>query len=186
MQNIEEGVTNVANSLMTESLNLTSVVIADSVTSISDAAFNLCGNLTFITLGKHLLTIGSHAFSKCTGLKSIDLPESLTTIESYAFQGCSSLESVVIPKHVTEIEEEAFDECVSLESVEFLCPHPTLGDSLFYHSVGRTDLPLGNYDDLIKSVKEKFLTLPNDTRVLPGHDCETTIGDEKKNNEFLV
>ena len=59
------------------------------------------------------------------------------------------------------------------------------GDSLFYNSIGRTDLPLGNYNDLIKSVKEKFLTLPDDTRVFPGHDIETTIGFEKENNSFL-
>ena len=70
--------------------------------------------------------------------------------------------------------------------VGFYCENTLLsGDSLFYHSVGRTDLPLGNYHDLISSVKEKFLSLPDDTIVLPGHDCETTIGDEKKYNEFF-
>ena len=70
--------------------------------------------------------------------------------------------------------------------VGFLCENTLFsGDSLFYHSVGRTDLPLGNHKDLINSVKEKFLSLPDDTRVLPGHDIETTIGDEKKYNEFL-
>ena len=70
--------------------------------------------------------------------------------------------------------------------VGFLCGNILFsGDSLFYHSVGRTDLPLGNYHDLITSVKEKFLTLPDETRVLPGHDRETTIGEEKKYNEFF-
>ena len=70
--------------------------------------------------------------------------------------------------------------------VGFLCEKTLFsGDSLFYHSIGRTDLPMGNYEDLINSVKEKFLTLPDDVRVLPGHDIETTIGDEKKYNEFL-
>ena len=70
--------------------------------------------------------------------------------------------------------------------VGFYCENTLFsGDSLFYRSIGRTDLPLGNHDDLIKSVREKFLTLPDDTRVLPGHDRETTIGFEKGNNEFL-
>ncbi|MBQ7450429.1 MBL fold metallo-hydrolase [bacterium] len=70
--------------------------------------------------------------------------------------------------------------------VGFYCENTLFsGDSLFYHSIGRTDLPLGNHQDLIKSVKEKFLTLPDDTRVLPGHDRETTIGFEKENNEFF-
>lgn len=70
--------------------------------------------------------------------------------------------------------------------VGFYCENTLFsGDSLFYHSIGRTDLPLGNQDDLITSVKEKFLTLPDNTIVLPGHDIETTIGDEKKYNEFF-
>lgn len=70
--------------------------------------------------------------------------------------------------------------------VGFLCENTLIsGDSLFYNSIGRTDLPLGNYDDLINSIKSKFLTLPDDTRVLPGHERETTIGNEKANNEFL-
>ena len=70
--------------------------------------------------------------------------------------------------------------------VGFYCENTLFsGDSLFYHSIGRTDLPLANYDELIKSIKEKFLTLPDETRVLPGHDKETTIGFERENNEFL-
>ena len=70
--------------------------------------------------------------------------------------------------------------------VGFYCENTLFsGDSLFYRSIGRTDFPLGNYDELIKSVKEKFLTLPDNTKVLPGHDRETTIGFEKENNEFL-
>ena len=70
--------------------------------------------------------------------------------------------------------------------VGFYCENTLFsGDSLFYRSIGRTDFPLGNYDELIKSVKEKFLTLPDNTKVLPGHDRETTIGFEIENNEFL-
>ena len=70
--------------------------------------------------------------------------------------------------------------------VGFYCENTLFsGDSLFYCSIGRTDFPFGNYNDLIKSVKEKFLTLPDNTRVLPGHDRETVIGFEKENNEFL-
>lgn len=71
--------------------------------------------------------------------------------------------------------------------VGFYCENTLFsGDSLFYCSIGRTDLPFGNHSDLIKSVKEKFLTLPDNTRVLPGHDRESFIGFEKENNEFLI
>lgn len=59
------------------------------------------------------------------------------------------------------------------------------GDVLFQQSIGRTDLPTGNYQTLIESIQSKLLTLDDDTRVLPGHGSETTIGDERKMNPFL-
>jgi glyoxylase-like metal-dependent hydrolase (beta-lactamase superfamily II) len=60
------------------------------------------------------------------------------------------------------------------------------GDVLFDGSIGRTDLPGGNYDQIIKSVREKLLVLPEDTKVYPGHGEMTTIGKEKKYNPFLT
>jgi hydroxyacylglutathione hydrolase len=59
------------------------------------------------------------------------------------------------------------------------------GDALFAGSIGRTDLPGGDHDTLIKSIEEKLLTLPDDTRVLSGHGEDTTIGAERKSNPFL-
>lgn len=59
------------------------------------------------------------------------------------------------------------------------------GDTLFAGSVGRTDLPGGNSNSLMASIRQKLLILPNDTRVLPGHGPETTIGNEKLSNPFL-
>ncbi len=59
------------------------------------------------------------------------------------------------------------------------------GDTLFKGSIGRTDLYKGNFDLLEKSIREKLYTLPDTTRVLPGHGPETTIGFEKKNNAFV-
>lgn len=59
------------------------------------------------------------------------------------------------------------------------------GDSLFYRSIGRTDLAGGNHQQLITALKEKLLTLPDDTVVYPGHGEPTTIGEEKRGNMFL-
>lgn len=60
------------------------------------------------------------------------------------------------------------------------------GDVLFNKSIGRTDLPGGNYDELIKNIKEKLLILPNKTIVYSGHGETTTIGEEKVENPYLT
>ena len=60
------------------------------------------------------------------------------------------------------------------------------GDTLFAGSIGRTDLPGGNYRQIIESICSRLLVLPDDTRVLPGHGAETTIGTERRSNPFLL
>lgn len=60
------------------------------------------------------------------------------------------------------------------------------GDTLFFGGVGRTDLPGGSTKDLEKSIKEKILTLPPETIVLPGHGPKTSVGEEKESNPFLA
>lgn len=59
------------------------------------------------------------------------------------------------------------------------------GDTLFCESVGRSDFPTGSMSALVRSIKEKLLVLPEETRVYPGHNQETTLGHEKKYNPFL-
>lgn len=67
--------------------------------------------------------------------------------------------------------------CEPLQSV-------IVGDTLFQESVGRTDFPTGSASVLVRSIREKLFTLPEDTKVFPGHMGSTTIGWEKKNNPF--
>ncbi|OQX63891.1 MAG: hypothetical protein B5M51_04525 [Anaerolinea sp. 4484_236] len=59
------------------------------------------------------------------------------------------------------------------------------GDLIFYRSVGRTDLPGGNWSDLEKSIREQIYTLPTETRILSGHGDETSVGEEKVGNPFV-
>lgn len=65
--------------------------------------------------------------------------------------------------------------------------HKTLiaGDTLFQGSIGRTDLPGGSYDKIIRSIHNKLLVLPGDTAVVPGHGPTTTIEEERERNPFL-
>jgi hydroxyacylglutathione hydrolase len=73
-------------------------------------------------------------------------------------------------------------------SLAFLLPGEKkvfVGDALFYGSIGRTDLPGGNYDNLIKSITTRLLTLDDETMVYPGHGPATSIGSERRSNPFL-
>ncbi len=60
------------------------------------------------------------------------------------------------------------------------------GDTLFQGSIGRTDMPGGSYPQIMSSIINKLITLPDDTIVLPGHQLETTIRDEKHMNPFVL
>ena len=60
------------------------------------------------------------------------------------------------------------------------------GDTLFAGSIGRTDLPGGSFDKSMDSLKGRLLALPDETIVVPGHGPETTIGEERESNPFLI
>jgi hydroxyacylglutathione hydrolase len=77
----------------------------------------------------------------------------------------------------------------SPDSVTFYCEAEAIlfaGDVLFAGSIGRTDFPGGSMEQLVRGVTEKLLPLPDETRVLPGHGPETTIGAEREGNPYLA
>lgn len=98
-----------------------------------------------------------------------DEPETITL-------GAITLETIFTPGHAPD--HIAF--YLRSQNVVFA------GDTLFAGSIGRTDLPGGNYPLLIQSITEKLFPLGDDTRVLAGHMEETTIGREKRTNPFLI
>ena len=65
-------------------------------------------------------------------------------------------------------------------------PHLFVGDTLFAGSIGRTDLPGGNYDTLLKAITQTLFAFPDDSIVYSGHGPETTIGREKATNPFVL
>jgi hydroxyacylglutathione hydrolase len=72
--------------------------------------------------------------------------------------------------------------CVLYVAKEKVC---FCGDLIFNESVGRTDLPGGDWDKLVDSIRTQIFILPDDTRLLSGHGEETTVGEEKKYNPFV-
>lgn len=89
--------------------------------------------------------------------------------------GNESLQTIFVPGH-------------SQGSVAYYCRQSGFvltGDALFSNSIGRTDLPGGNYAQLIKSITNRLLTLPPDTTVYPGHGPSTTIRREAQTNPYL-
>jgi hydroxyacylglutathione hydrolase len=60
------------------------------------------------------------------------------------------------------------------------------GDTLFARSIGRTDLPGGSFEKIMRSLHDRVMTLPDDTVVIPGHGRRTTIGEEREENPYLV
>ncbi len=89
--------------------------------------------------------------------------------------GNSTLEVLYTPGHVDG------HICLLSHEQKFVI----VGDVLFQMSIGRTDLPTGDYDLLMNSIRDQLMVLPDDYIVYPGHGHETTIGYERMNNPFL-
>ncbi len=103
------------------------------------------------------------------------LPKEFIEKDSSIYFGNSVLKVLETPGHA------AGSLCFFSEEGKFVIT----GDVLFKQSIGRTDLPTGDYDSLMKSIKENLLTLPDDTQAFPGHGPASSIGDEKYQNPFL-
>lgn len=88
--------------------------------------------------------------------------------------GCFEIKTIATPGHTIGGITYKFEN------------HIFTGDTLFKGSIGRTDLYGGNYDILISSIKEKIFKLPQNIVIHPGHGEDSTIGDEIRNNKFVI
>ncbi|MBF0188569.1 MAG: MBL fold metallo-hydrolase [Magnetococcales bacterium] len=93
--------------------------------------------------------------------------------ETLSFNGLS-LEVIHTPGHTPGGVCLLWDGC-----------HVAVGDTLFAGSIGRTDLPGGNHNQLISSIRDRLLPLPDDTRCHPGHGPSTSVGKERRANPYL-
>ncbi|MBX7145354.1 MAG: MBL fold metallo-hydrolase [Oligoflexia bacterium] len=108
------------------------------------------------------------------------------------FKACPEPDRAVVASDVLRFGGQKFEVRFtpghSPGHVVFYCAELGLllaGDTVFAGSIGRTDLPGGDYEQLMQSIAEQILTLPDSTKLLPGHGPDTTIGEERRSNPFL-
>jgi len=118
-------------------------------------------------------------------------------MRAYAYPPDTPLEPVAIDHWVDDGDRfDLMERSFEVRHVPGHCPGNILffeadlglafvGDALFAGSIGRTDLPGGSFEVLERSIRERIYTLPDATRVLPGHGPTTTVGEEKRMNPFV-
>jgi glyoxylase-like metal-dependent hydrolase (beta-lactamase superfamily II) len=125
-----------------------------------------------------------------------DLAIMMAAHEHAAMFGCRQIEPSPEPTRFLEDGEEIRLGTIRLEVIHLPGHSPGgicllaegrlfSGDSLFAGSIGRTDLPSGDQYALMTGLRDRLMTLPDETIVYPGHGPETTIGQERRNNPFL-
>ena len=133
---------------------------------------------TFACPDDRPLLIYNESFAKAWGIETplydLNIQHEVKDGDILHF-GNSNLKAINVPGHsrgsiVYYCEEQAF--CIG-------------GDTLFRGSIGRSDFYGGSESQLIDAIKEKILTLPDDTTIFPGHGYATTVGDEKMFNPYL-
>ena len=120
-------------------------------------------------------TASSYAPSLGLEVKDPIFPKNFIDEGDYIEFGNNKLKVISTPGHADG------SICFYSEDEQFII----VGDVLFRDSIGRTDLPTGDYDVLMDTIKNKIFTLPNGVKVFPGHGPSTTIGYEKMNNPFI-
>jgi len=122
-----------------------------------------------------LVAVDNYAAQMGFRYETSPIPETFIEADDIISFGKYELKAIFAPGH------SPAHLCYYSEDFNFLIG----GDVLFLNSIGRTDLPGGNHKQLLENIKNKIYTLPDQTTVYPGHGPSTTVGYEKKNNQFV-
>ena len=134
-----------------------------------------------IYIGEHDVPLMENAAANCSAWLA-EYPGTVSRDKVNALKDGEELEVLGETVRIIEVPgHTAGGICFYFQDSEILF----CGDTLFEGSIGRSDLPTGNEEQLITNIKEKLLVLPEATKVYPGHGMATTIGEEKHGNYFL-
>lgn len=140
--------------------------------------------------GEYIETIANHYGLSANDYQNAPQPTETLDNKDYITLGKSQFKCLFTPGHSPGHIALYYDQDDFLLEGKFTedkqCNYLLIaGDTLFNSSIGRTDLPMGNHEQLIESIKTQLLTLPGDTLVCPGHGPNTTIQHEAFSNPFL-
>ena len=82
--------------------------------------------------------------------------------------------------------EECYELAQAIDNEDYEHVAEELGDVLFQGSIGRTDFPMGNHDELVSSIRDKLFPLGDDITFIPGHGPTSTFGQERRSNPFVA
>ncbi len=140
-----------------------------------EALVNKYGCPVYATEGERALLASAEMNHSCTIRKNITVTDYIVVNDGEELELAGiKMKVITTPGHT------AGGVCYYVEQNGVLFS----GDTLFHETIGRTDLPTGSYDELVRSVKEKLMVLPEDTIVYPGHMSETTIEHERTHNPY--
>jgi hydroxyacylglutathione hydrolase len=124
------------------------------------------------------LTNPRQNLSAMFGLPITSPPADVTVVEGDVYEAAGMrLKILEIPGHSTGHVVYQIEDCEP--------PILFVGDVIFAGSVGRTDFPDGDFEQLAQGIREKLFTLPDDAILYPGHGPSTTVGEEKRTNPFV-